>query len=228
MKVMVVSDLHGRMEGLDPGDAELVLIAGDFAPLEGWSYVDLCNQVSWVRNRFCKWCAAHPSVQFRIIPGNHDLFAQWPEVRAKVSWPDNTRMLIDEEDEVGGLRLYGTPWVPRINGHWAFEEVASGQLAEKFSAIPGGLDVLLTHTPPRIRHRKVDVSMAWNSPHFGSEELTREIANKHPRFVFCGHIHTGDHAPVVIDHGESQTSIYNVSRLNEDYEIAYTPLRLEI
>ena len=228
MKVMVVSDLHGRMEGLDPGDAELVLMAGDFAPLEGWSYVDLCNQVSWVRNRFCKWCAAHPNVQFRIIPGNHDLFAQWPEVRAKVSWPDNTRMLIDEEDEVGGLRLYGTPWVPRINGHWAFEEMAPGQLAEKFSAIPGGLDVLLTHTPPRIRHRKVDVSMAWNSPHFGSEELTREIANKQPRFVFCGHIHTGDHAPVVIDHGESQTSIYNVSRLNEDYEIAYDPLRLEI
>ena len=70
--------------------------------------------------------------------------------------------------------------------------------------------------------------MAWNSPHFGSLDLTDEIARKRPRFVFCGHIHTGDHVPVVLDHGESSTTVYNVSRLDEDYEIAYEPLRLEI
>ena len=34
--------------------------------------------------------------------------------------------------------------------------------------------------------------------------------------------------PVVLDHGESSTTVYNVSRLDEDYEIAYEPLRLEI
>ena len=33
MKTMVVSDMHGQLEGLDVGDAELVLIAGDFAPM---------------------------------------------------------------------------------------------------------------------------------------------------------------------------------------------------
>ena len=228
MKTMVVSDMHGQLEGLDVGDAELVLIAGDFAPMEGWRYVDLCNQVDWVQRRFCTWCAAHPNVQFRLIPGNHDLFAQMPDERAKVKWPDNARMLIDESDEVGGLHIYGTPWIPHINGRWAFEELAPGQLREKFAAIPHGLDVLLTHTPSRIRHKKVDVSMAWNSPHFGSLDLTDEIARKRPRFVFCGHIHTGDHTPVALDHGESSTTVYNVSRLDEDYEIAYEPLRLEI
>ena len=46
-----------------------------------------------------------------------------------------------------------------------------GQLAEKFAAIPEGVDLLLTHTPPRIRHEKVDVSIDRNSPHFGSVEL---------------------------------------------------------
>ena len=228
MKVMAVSDLHGNLEGIDPGDAELVLIAGDFAPLKGWGYTDFLNQVRWVQHRFCSWCAAHPGVQFRVIPGNHDLFAQHPDERAKVHWPDNARMLIDEEDEVGGLHLYGTPWVPRINGRWAFEEMAPGQLAERFAAIPHGLDVLLVHSPPRIPHKKVDVSIAWNSPHFGSRDLANEIALKRPHFVFCGHIHTGDHSPITIDHGESKTTLFNVSRLDEDYEVAYEPLRLEI
>ena len=79
MEVMANSDMHGQLEGIDPGDAELVLVAGDFAPLKGWS-----------------------------------------------------------------------------------------------------------------------------------------------------HIHTGDHEPVVLDHGDSKTTVFNVSRLDEDYEVAYEPLRLEI
>ncbi len=228
MKVMAISDMHGHLEGIDPMDAELVLVAGDFAPLEGWSYIDLCNQVYWVQHRFCAWCADYPGIQFRVIPGNHDLFAQYPDERDNVRWPDNVRMLIDEEDEVGGLRLYGTPWVPHINGCWAFEEGAPGELAERFAAIPHGLDVLLVHSPPRIPRKKVDVSIAWNSPHFGSKDLANEIAQKRPRFVFCGHIHTGDHARAVIDHGDSKTTVFNVSRLNEDYKVAYEPLRLEI
>ena len=228
MKVMAVSDLHGHLEGIDPGDAELILVAGDFALLEGWSYIDFFNQLWWVQHRFCAWCATYPNSQFRVIPGNHDLFAQDPEARAKLSWPDNVRMLIDEEDEVGGLRLYGTPWVPRINGRWAFEEEKSGQLAERFAAIPRGLDILITHSPPRIPRKKVDVSIAWNSSHFGSKDLANEIAIKRPRFVFCGHIHTGDHAPIVLDHGDSKTTVFNVSRLDEEYEVAYEPLRLDI
>lgn len=102
------------------------------------------------------------------------------------------------------------------------------QLAEKFATIPYGLDILLAHSPPRVPRRKIDVAIAWNSPHFGSRDLANEIAQKRPRFVFCGHIHTGDHSPIVLDHGESKTTLFNVSRLNDGYKVSYAPLRLEI
>lgn len=50
-----------------------------------------------------------------------------------------------------------------------------------------------------------------------------------PRYLFCGHIHTGDHEPLTTAHDDgSSTVCYNVSRLDENYEIAYDPRVLEI
>lgn len=53
--------------------------------------------------------------------------------------------------------------------------------------------------------------------------LADAILEKKPRYVFCGHIHTGDHAPARF--GESE--ICNVSRLDEKYEIRYEPVAFE-
>ena len=47
---------------------------------------------------------------------------------------------------------------------------------------------------------------------------------KCPRFVFCGHIHTGFHDGVDFE----ATRIYNVSRLDERYEVAYEPTWVEV
>ena len=128
-----------------------------------------------------------------------------------------------------GLRIYGSPWVPFINGSWAFEEVWQGQLAERFAAIPEGVDLLLTHTPPRIRHEKVDVSIDRNSPHFGSVELLDALRTRRPRYALCGHIHTGDHNPIVLNHDDGRkTIVRNVSRLDEEYEIRFEPYVFEL
>ena len=35
MKIMAVSDLHGSLEGLDPRGADVVVVAGDLAPMKG-------------------------------------------------------------------------------------------------------------------------------------------------------------------------------------------------
>ena len=47
--------------------------------------------------------------------------------------------------------------------------------------------------------------------------------------LFCGHIHTGDHEPLTITHEDGSTTVcFNVSRLDERYEIVYEPRLLEI
>ena len=229
MKIYAISDMHGRLEGLDPQGADLVVVAGDFGIMYGWSERDLNDQVIWVNTKLREWCASYPKTAFRLIPGNHDLFAEYPDLLSDVKWPENTKMLIDAVDEVEGLRVYGTPWVPHINGSWAFEEMRPGQLREKFSAIPKGVDILLTHTPPKIRHKKIDVSIDRNSPHFGSVELLDAIMAYRPRYALCGHIHTGDHNPIALPHEDgSETVLRNVSRLDEEYEVRYEPYVFEV
>ena len=58
-----------------------------------------------------------------------------------------------------------------------------------------------------------------------TEAIVEEaIAKKCPRFVFCGHIHTGQHGGVDFE----SSRIYNVSRLDERYEIAYEPTWLDV
>ena len=70
----------------------------------------------------------------------------------------------------------------------------------------------------------VDRSLQTDSEHFGSPELTETIIEKRPRLVFCGHIHTGEHGGVDFE----GSRIYNVSRLDERYEIAYEPTWVEV
>lgn len=229
MKVFAISDMHGQLEGLDPKGVGLVVVAGDFAVMRGWSPDDYAEQLHWIQAEFCEWCAGRPDIPFCVIPGNHDLFAQQERLRESIKWPENVRFLIDREVEVCGLRVYGTPWIPFINGYWAFEEQFPGQLREQFAKIPEGLDILITHSPPKIRHKKIDVSIDTNSPHFGSPDLTDAIFRAAPRYAFCGHIHSGDHVRhELINANGRKTVLYNVSRLGEEYQIKYEPLILEI
>ena len=48
MKVLVTSDLHGKLAGLDPKCADLVLVAGDFSRMSGWELAHMGMQLYWV------------------------------------------------------------------------------------------------------------------------------------------------------------------------------------
>ena len=90
--------------------------------------------------------------------------------------------------------------------------------------LAGDVAPLRGRGPWHIPGSDVDRSLQTNSEHFGSPELTEAIAEKCPRFVFCGHIHTGLHGGVDFE----ATRIYNVSRLDERYEVAYEPTWVEV
>ena len=229
MRIMAISDLHGKLAGLNPKGADVVVLAGDIAPLRGFGPWHVNDKKKWINQRFREWTASYPEIQFVVIPGNHD-FYPIAHVLFKthgIDWAydfsPNVHFLGDRGTEIGGVKFYGTPWVPIISYSWAFEGEPD-TLKKWFAKIPAGLDVLVTHSPPRIPGSDVDRSLQTDSGHFGSPELTKAIIQKRPRLVFCGHIHTGQHGGV--DFEESR--IYNVSRLDERYEIAYEPTWVEI
>ena len=230
MKILATSDLHGNLEGLDPKGADVVVIAGDIAPLRGFDPWNINLQRQWINTRFREWTSAHPDVRFVVIPGTHDFFPiarkRFRGIRGfdwKYGFSPNVHFLVDKGVEIDGVKFYGTPWVPIISWSWAFEADPAA-LKRRFSKIPADLDVLVTHSPPHIPECDVDFSLQTGAGPFGSSELANAIAAKRPRFVFCGHIHTGRHGGIDFE----SSRVCNVSRLDERYEIAYEPTLVEI
>ena len=233
MKVLATSDMHGNLDGLNLDGIDVAFLAGDIAPLKGRGPWHVYDQLKWMKTKFKDWCEQWPNTKIVFVPGNHDFFpiakdkfrAQLAGHDLNIDLAENAQMLIDSFAVVNGLQVYGTPWVPIISHSWAFE-ADRDFLCQKFDLIPEGLDVLLTHAPPHIsRDDYIDVSIQWGgSEAFGSCELAKYAFARSPRYLFCGHIHSGDHSET--DLGDVQC--YNVSRVDERYEIAYEPLILDI
>lgn len=230
MTIYATSDLHGQLDGLNPSLHDVCVIAGDIGPLKGFGPWHIHDQAKWMRKHFCGFCKKFPDIEFIIIPGNHDWAAMKQidsenRVDNRVEFPPNVHLLIDSEVTVKGKRFYGTPWVPIINYHWAYE-ADSYTLMEKFEKIPDGIDVLVTHSPPYIADNNfIDVSLQHGGmTHFGSKELAEVVLRKRPKVVFSGHIHSGDHTEQNFD----GVRCFNVSRIDERYEIAYEPTTVTI
>lgn len=229
MKLCCISDLHGELADLDFGNADIVIIAGDFSKMYGFGKWHLYDQKKWIQKKFIPFTQDFKEKQFIVVPGNHDLCLDpcktncYHDLNWNITWPENVHLLLDSWIEINGIKIYGTPYIPIINYRWAFE-CEHDILLQEFNKIPTNLDILVTHSPPRISGSDIDYSLQTQDGPFGSSELTQAIFMKQPRYVFCGHIHSGDHECVEFEGAK----IFNVSRLNEDYCIAYKPLFLDI
>ena len=71
---MATSDLHGNLEGLNPQGADVVVLAGDIAPLRGRGPWHINDQKKWINKKFREWTESYPDIQFVVIPGNHDFY----------------------------------------------------------------------------------------------------------------------------------------------------------
>jgi Icc-related predicted phosphoesterase len=76
-------------------------------------------------------------------------------------------------------------WPPRGRGG-VFMAGGEDELAEHFEAIPDGIDVLLTHTPPRGHG-----DLTSTNEHVGSTALLEAIELRRPALSVFGHIHEG-------------------------------------
>ena len=225
--VAAISDIHGFLDGLDEEvhsiNPHVLVIAGDMHPCR----IDM-NADQWFRNKFFPMVRgwANKSIHVVAIPGNHDFWLNdYLAGRIDYELPPNFHLLCDSMETIYGIRFYGTPWVPWINGKWCFE-ASDKTLEYAYSKIADEVDVLVTHSPPHINHEFVDISLDHQKAfwrHFGSKALSAEIRKKKPMVSFCGHIHSGQHDGVSIkdDGGNEVCKCYNVSRVNEQYQVKY-------
>lgn len=211
--IYATSDVHhSGIESITNKTSGTIVLAGDFME-KAKKQEHFPSAQKWWAKKFIPWCNEHKDQKIVIIGGNCDKWLY--QNRDSIKWPSNVTYLDDSEAMVNGMRVYGTSWCPRnMNGAW---EVKDDVLEKEFAKIPEGLDVLVTHVPPKGDGYDLDYDTSFNS-HFGSEALTKAILEKKPKIVLCGHVHSGSHKPIKI--GDS--IVMNVSRIDDDrYEKAF-------
>lgn len=229
IKTKVTSDLHGYLPNVR-GKFDLMLICGDVCPAHDHYYA---YQAEWLVNDFAEWIMSlsfnDKNSKVVMIPGNHDwAFEKFDGFKEELY--ENTKgrlvVLINEEYvfEKGSdsLSIFGTPYCKQFF-NWAFM-LPDELLQVKYSTIPYGCDILLTHDAPDINGLGTISQGFQNGVNAGNKLLATEVMEKHPRYLFCGHIHSGNHK--LFEH--EGIKMANVSYVDERYEPVNKILKVEI
>lgn len=183
MEVVFISDTHGRHRDLEIPPGDTLVHCGDFSML---------GQVSELIV-FLNWFAQQPHKNKILVAGNHDLIFQYNPTSAR-GWVDfvtnefgKIHYLQDSGVELEGKTFWGIPWVPKFQ-NWAFMLLDdSTEMEERCSKIPEGIDVVVSHGPPK---GVLDLS-PYGNEHAGSDCLSRHILRARPKVNAFGHIHAG-------------------------------------
>lgn len=204
-RLVCVSDTHGRKPAIPDGD--VLVHAGDSTML---------GTSSEVRS-FARWLATLPHRKV-IIAGNHDwLFQREPQLARRILEDAGATYLCDQAATVAGLKFYGAPWQPEFC-HWAFNLPRGNALAEKWAAIPEGLDVLVTHGPPAsVLDRCPD------GQRVGCGELRVRLERVKPRLHVFGHIHDS-YGRLDVD----GTTFVNAAICDERYSPVNAPVVIDV
>lgn len=177
MRIVCISDTHGRHAALDVPPGDVLLHAGDLGVRGTLEEIDA----------FDAWMATLPHRHRLVIAGNHDWAFQRTPDEAKRRLR-NATYLEDSGITIDGIRFWGSPWQPAFLG-WAFNLPRGAPLAERWARIPTGTDVVITHGPPMGYGDR-----CWHGRRVGCEDLLPALLRAEVRLHVCGHIHE--------DHGQ--------------------------
>ena len=239
MRITAISDIHGSLIPIEPTD--LLIIAGDWSPLEIQTKIWYMRE--WINDCFLPWCDQIDANRILFVAGNHDFICdpnfmqnpipnlQNPLFKKDILWPylrkhrllNKITYLDCSSTTYNKLKIYGCPYVEGCLG-WAF---SYGEYKHIYEQIPK-CDILVTHQPP-LYNGLGSIEVDEVHKEFGSYDLMEAIQKRKPKYVFCGHIHEGNHEKQVYHHIDGKiTEMYNCSIKNEEYNVAYKPVVIEI
>ena len=222
MKIVAISDLHGNLPLIEEV-AVIYCISGDIMPLNIQSNDRKCRK--WLREDFIPWANNLPCAHVVLVAGNHDFVFYRMEKSDIDKIFEGSKIIYLENSgvQLEGLNIFGTPWCHQF-GHWAFM-TDDEALAEIFREIPENVDILLTHDAPYGTSDILFQNTAWNiGEHIGCVPLRDAIIEKKPKIVLHGHLHSTNHKKEVL----VESDVYNVSLLDENYDLIYDPLILDV
>jgi len=203
MRLVIVSDTHGRHEELGVLEGDVLIHCGDafngFEPDE--------RDVE----RLDRWFGRQRFDAILCVGGNHD-FALEERAAQGMRVLENAVLLVDAPFEYRGVLFYGSPWTPELID-WAFY-LEPEDAEARWSKIPRETDVLITHSPPA---GILDVNRSGKG--CGCPHLAERVKAVKPALHCFGHVHAS--AGTLLRDG---VRYINASMVNSQYRIARSPL----
>ena len=211
MRIILISDTHGRHKEVTIPNGDILIHSGDFSG-RGDPYE--------VKD-FLEWFTSQPHTNKIFIAGNHDLSFEnkpaWLEDMLDKLAP-NIFYLEDSLVTIDDVKFYGSPWQPEFHD-WAFNLVRGPELAEKWAKIPLDTNVLITHGPA---YSYLDYTI-FGHQNTGCHDLLERIKEVKPQIHTCGHIHHS--------HGskyDEYTTYFNASICDERYQPTNKPWIIDL
>lgn len=231
MRICVTSDLHGILPKIEE-PCNVVLICGDIMPL--CMQRNIPQSEKWLKTTFAEWVNDLPCESVIMVGGNHDfalanMYRQPLKISSILTQPTNGKLkLLDNEethitDENGkDYTIWGTPYC-KIFGNWAYMYEPE-TLIKAYESMPEKCDIVISHDAPKLCGLGEIHNGAWAGTNAGNPWLADEILRKHPKYTFCGHIHSGEHNLQTLD----DMKMANVSLVDESYVKYFNPLYLDV
>ncbi len=212
LKLVLISDTHMKHWEIKLPKGDLLVVAGDFT---------FYGRVDELQD-FNKWLGTIKH-QFKhgvlLTGGNHDGLLEDNLPLAK-QLLFNCRVLINEAIEVEGLKFFFSPISPFFHDWW-FNVHKGLPIRAVWASIPDDTNVLITHSPP---FGILDTVVGRRGEHLGCEELTARIGElKQLKLSVFGHIHSSSGQTTI-----GGVTYVNASQLDEQYQLAYKPIVIEL
>jgi len=206
MRLVCVSDTHGLIPEHAVPEGDVLLHAGDLTTRGSLEEIERAHA----------WLASLPHAQKILIAGNHDWAFEREPAAARRLVRDVTYLQY-AETVIEGVRFWGSPWQPWFCD-WAFNLERGAEIGAKWSLIPAGIDVLITHGPPAGHGDRT-----FRGEAVGCEDLLQAVARVQPALHVFGHIHEG--------HGmttNGTTTFLNASICDVRYRPVHPPLVFDV
>lgn len=201
MKICAVSDTHNWKIRFPKCD--VLAIAGD---------ISMRGTLPWFIEEFVPYIQQFTFDKCLLVFGNHDDEIYMNEEWRDIKLPENIVVLNNTSYKYKNVKFYGSPNCNYIPGF--LNTFSEETLEELFATMPDDTDVLITHSPAY----GIGDTTYGDDYHLGSASLLEKIRQVKPKIHIFGHVHTGK--KFIKENG---TSFYNVSIVDENYEIAYKP-----
>ncbi len=177
MRVVTLSDTHGKERILKMPPGDVVIFCGD------------CETHTKDTMDFLGWFASLDYKYKIMVAGNHDYLLYNKGYQEAHDLCKNLGIIYLQDTSVviEGIKIHGSPW-STIFGDWPFM-ADDFELDQHWQKIPQDTNILITHSPQYGTGDTVRQTFGGN-PKVGSRTLARRIADLPDlKYHLFGHIH---------------------------------------